>query len=1138
VVSHDAVRIQAFIDKWAVTGAEERANKDMFLLELCALIGVPGPDPKTGDPATDLYVFEKDADLQREDGTETTGHVDLYKHGFFALEAKQGSDAGTAKVGSGKRHTGSWIKAMQDAYGQAVSYVDLMDEPPPFVLVCDIGYCFELYACFDGTRRYRDFPNAQRRRIPFREIGKSLDILRTIWTDPMALDPSIAAAKVTREVATHLAELAVTLEKAGHPQELIASFLMRCIFTMFAEDAKLLPERVFSETLETHWVAKPTTFSPEIEELWRKMNTGGILLGRGAIRYFNGGLFADPKAIPLTKEQLTLLLEAARCNWLDVEPSIFGTLLERAIKPSERHRIGAHFTPREYVERLVRPTIEEPMREEWDTVRAQVLQLSGKEAEALALVKCFHKRLCEVRILDPACGSGNFLYVTMDVLKRLESEVLRTMTDLGAKMVSFGYEGHTVIPDQFQGLEIKPWAKEIADLVLWIGYLQWELRTSTSPVIPEPILHDYRNIECRDALLVHDGTEIVTNDHGTPKVEWDRTTMKVHPTTLKDVPDTTAVVPMQRHVNPHQAVWPTADFVVGNPPFIGNKLMRRTLGSPMVEAIRDAHPDVPGSVDLVMYWWYHAAILLKAGKLKRFGFITTKAITQTFNRTVVRRALEDAPTLSVVFAIPNHPWVDSADGADVRIAMTVVAQGVREGRLLSVVAEEDRNAAARAVTFREVRGTIHADLTVGPNVKACPPLKANRSISFMGIIVVGQGFIVLPDDPLIASEPGALRPYVVGNELNRRRRNRYVIDFFGLTSNEARDRWPESYQRVLDRVKPERDGNRDATFKKEWWLHGRPRPEMRAAIAGLSRFITICRTAKHFVFQFEEGSVLMESKGVVIASDDAFHLGVLSSQIHVAWAIATGSRHGVGNDLTYNNSACFETFPFPAPDTGKMEHIRFIAEKIDAHRRSRQALTGITITDMYNVIEKLRAGKQLTVKEHKLHIDGVISVLRELHDELNAVVSEAYGWPTALAEDEVLDRLFALNAERRKAEEAGTVRWLRPEYQVAGMQKEGIQVDLVTVADVIGERGEGALPISPWPKTLPERIAAVRRLVESVSKSWSADTVAGSFKNARRKEVEGLLESLASLGVIASFKTTEGKCWRRLGKIVPFKPPT
>lgn len=740
--------IQTFIEKWKDSAASERSNKDSFLHDFCDVLGVPHPDPATGDSDRDRYVFERDAVLLKE--KQSIGKIDLYKHGCFILEAKQGSRAETKKIGTARRGTPAWSVAMQEAFGQARAYADTIEPPPPFVIVTDIGYCFDIYAAFDGTRNYRKFPDALNSRIFLEQLGREsehLVTLRTIFTEPHTLDPSKRATKVTREIAGHVANLARALEEGGHEPEKVAKFLMRCLFTMFAEDVELLPKGIFADALRNRWIEHPESFQGEVEDLWKQMNEGGYLFGAGKIWHFNGGLFAEPYAVPLNKQQLNLLAWAASYNWSDVEPAIFGTLLERALDPKERHRLGAHYTPRAYVERLVRPTIEEPLRAEWDNVRAQVLSLVAAEdpeknikavAEARKIVKEFYDRLTRLRVLDPACGSGNFLYVALDLFKRIENEVIDQLENLGEDRSILTFS-RMVTPEQFHGIEIKEWAKEITELVLWIGWLQWQIRTRGWKSHPqEPILRDYHNIELRDAVLAYDDRVPLLDDDGTAVTRWDGETMKIHGVTGEEVPHEMARVPVFRYTNPRRTEWPVSDFVVGNPPFVGNKRMREVLGDGYVEALRSAHPDVPETADYVMYWWNQAANLARKKEIGRFGLITTNSITQPATRKLLQRHLTAEDRLAIRFAVPDHPWSDSVTGASVRIAMTVGASESGPSILARVVDETETDSDDRQVTIVKSSGLIGAALTVGADISAVRSLQSNDGLSFMGVTLVGD----------------------------------------------------------------------------------------------------------------------------------------------------------------------------------------------------------------------------------------------------------------------------------------------------------------------------------------------------------------------------------------------------------------
>jgi hypothetical protein len=760
-----AMTPEEFVGRWGASGAAERANYALFLTELCDLLNIPRPEPTRPDDTENAYVFERAVTFQNGDGTVSAGRIDLYKRSCFVLEAKQGSErpegAGDALLprrprrrGTAVRGTVGWDDAMLAGRGQAEQYVRALpaSEPNPFFLiVVDVGHSIELLADFTRQgRTYTPFPDARTYRIKLADLAdeETRERLRRVWTDPVSLDPSRRSAKVTREVAERLAKLAQSLERSGDSPEAVAQFLMRCLFTFFAEDVGLLPRDGFTLLLKNLRHDRETAKFPDmVRSLWETMKTGGFSpILRTHLLRFNGGLFEQADALPVTDEQLELLIQAGEKQWRDVEPAIFGTLLERALNPIERHKLGAHFTPRAYVERLVMPTIIEPLRDEWANVQTAAVTLAneGKLPEAREEVRAFLRKLCNVVVLDPACGTGNFLYVLLEHMKRLEGEVRDALLGFGETQTAFEGFGLTVDPHQFLGIEINPRAAAIADRVLWIGYLQWHFRTFGERVPAEPIIHAYHNIECRDAVLTYDGIDLVCDESGDPVTHWDGRTVKRHTVSGEEVPDETARLPVYRYRSPRKAEWPKADYVVGNPPFLGNKRMRFSMGDGYVDAFRRTWNHVSETIDLIMYWWSKAADQTLAGNLSRFGFITTNSITQTFNRKVLQAALSEG--LSLVFAIADHPWVDSSDGADVRVAMTVLERGDTAGRLSEVTHEQVGEEGIAQVTFRERHGIIHPDLTVGPNVTAAVLLQANNGLASQGANPLGLGFRLSRDE--------------------------------------------------------------------------------------------------------------------------------------------------------------------------------------------------------------------------------------------------------------------------------------------------------------------------------------------------------------------------------------------------------
>jgi hypothetical protein len=1144
--------VSTFIDRWSGRdGGQERANYALFLSELCDVLGVSRPDP-AGDPATNDYVFERVVQESGRDGSVSSRRIDLYKRGCFVLEAKQSRQKGGKKelagqldlleapdAARGRRGADrAWDVLMLNARRQAEDYVRLLPAAhpaPPFVIVCDVGHCLELYANFRGDgRAYDQYPDRQGFRVYLDDLrDPDIRARLALLFDPVRvqeLDPTRRSAKVTRGIAERLAAVSKALEKAKHPPEDVAAFLARALFTMFAEDVGLLPEKSFRDVL-AKCEAAPEKLSHMVGQLWEAMDGGGFAFAIEAhVKKFNGEFFKDRRVLPLGREEIGELRAAADANWREVEPAIFGTLLEQALDPGERKKLGAHYTPRPYVERLVAATIIDPLRADWSNVlaTAERQKAEGRAKDAAATVQTFHDRLCATRVLDPACGTGNFLYVALELMKRLEGEVLEALADLGGQEALAGLEGHTVDPRRFLGLELNPRAAAIAELVLWIGYLQWHGRTKGG--MPEPpILKAYHNIKVMDAVLAADKV-LKRNESGKP--------------VSRMAPDGTAWE-LHDFKNPRRPDWPPAEFIVGNPPFIGGKDIRARTEPGYVEALWSAHPHMNDSADFVMYWWDRAAtILLRKGTiLRRFGFVTTNSISQVFQRRVMERYLNAKAPLSLVFAIPDHPWTKAApDAAAVRIAMTVAEAGKKDGVLREVVRESGLDTDTPTIELTEALGAINPDLTVGVDVTAAVPLKANEGLCSPGVKLHGDGFIVTPAEAEylgLGRREGLerhIRLYRNGRDLTARPRGVMVIDLFGLTAEEVRERFPEVYQHVRlevkEKVKVDKDGkkhfvgrdwnNRD-TYKEQWWLFGEPRRELRPALAGLPRYLATVETTKHRVFQFLDAAILPDNMLVAVATDDAFHLGVLSSRLHVVWALRAGAWLGMGNDPRYSKSRCFNPFPFPDASDARKDAIRAIAEALDAHRKRVLDLhPHLTLTGLYNVLERLRAGTApdaLDDDDRRVFDDGLVLILKEHHDALDGEVAAAYGWPAALSDEDILARLVALNRERAEEEKRGLVRWLRPDYQIAkfGSPKERAELALAGAdASQVADAEAGQKPAFPTDDMA--QTAMVMAALANASKPLDAGAIAAGFRQGQRiaGKVAAVLAALTRMGVIST----------------------
>ncbi len=1207
--------VEFFIARWSDTERAERANKDLFLTELCDLLGVPRPDPAGPDSAGNAYVFERAVPLRHADGRVTTGHIDLYKRACFALEAKQEAADSRPVVAPdapdalpelalapadalASRRADPYGRAMLAAKAQAERYVRHLPatEPTPlFLVVCDVGHSFELFADFTQKgRAYLPFPDARAHRILLTGLRheKTRARLRSIWLDPLSLDPAKTSAEVTRQAARHLAELANSFEADRHELRLVAAFLTRCLFCMFAEDVGLLPKDGFRSLLEG---LRPTPHgvAATLENLFRELNTGTPFstVLRVKLLHFNGGLFSDSSALAVNAVQLELLLKAASLQWRDVEPAIFGTLLERALDPAERHKLGAHYTPRAYVERLVLPAVIDPLRAEWSNVLASAISQAeaGRTARAQEDIFKFHRRLCSVRVLDPACGSGNFLYVTLAHFKILEGEVLEAYERFGGgRRTERGPRGigaETVDPHQFLGIELNTRAAHLAELVLWIGYLQWHYRTFGQIAPAEPVLRAFNNIQHRDAVLAYDGPpEVVTwklaaadpaaipglppelardtaklataakvNPLG-PVTLWDRHSTMIDARTGRKVPDEAKTRPLYRYRNPRPAAWPACDYIVGNPPFLGTSRMREDLGDCYTETLRATYPEVPESADFVMFWWHKAAQLVRSGAVKRFGFITTNSIRQTFNRRIVAAHLRpektDAlPPLALRFAIPDHPWVDTAEGAAVRIAMTVgeLAGDDPTGVLLTVTAERPNserlrelraNRALRNDTLEEepadydvddrkddgsldvsldkVSGPVSPDFTVGADVTTTKALKANDGLANRGFCLFGAGFIVSHPEAKtlglgkIAELTTHVRPYRNGRDLMDKPRDAWVIDLFGLAADEVQSRFPLVYEHVARTVKPERDQNKRESRRKLWWVFGEPNKEMRRMLTGLPRYIATVETAKHRIFQFLEAEILPDNMLVVTASADAFHLGVLSSRFHVTYALAAGGT--LEDRPRYNKSRCFDPFPFPTATEVQRQKIAKLAESLDAHRKRAQADHGLGLTTIYNVLEKLRASQPLAAKEKLVHDQALVSTLLLLHDDLDAAVAAAYGWPADLTDPEILAHLVALNAARAKEEKLGKVRWLRPEFQAPAQDSLSLTAVKKPAKPELVAAPKRSRAKTPWPAERPAQVEAVAAALHALGRDATAAELAATFARAKPETIAEILPALVIIG--------------------------
>ena len=1141
-------KVDDFIARWSIAGGNERTNAIPFLNELCDIIGVEKPQPAMKTSANDDYRFERY--IRSEHFGESKRHfIDFYKQGCFIIETKQGVNGDTVvtekksgavastkehsvHVGHGKRGNLQYDQAMIKAHAQADRYARAIaaeDGWVPFIIVCDVGYRLDVYADFSGKgHHYVQFPDRENFRIHLDDLvdDSIRERLRMIWNDPHSLNSELQQTKVTKDIADQLAILGQSLESQGHAPKAVADFIMRFVFSMFAENVGLIPESKFSNTLkDMHLESKNVHLI--LQEIWQAMDTGNFSMAiHRDMKKFNGSLFKDTQALELDQEQLDLLIHASTFSWKDIEPAILGTLLEHALDKVERGKLGAHYTPRAYVEQLVVPTVIDPLRLDWVAVQAIVNQHMkvGNSKQALKIVRKYHKKLCETRVLDPACGSGNFLYVTFEHMKKLEGEVTALLEELGDPRKKLGLAGQVVSPSQFLGIEKSPWAASIAELVLWIGYLQQHYRIFKNIPPAEPVMRDFHNIEQRDAILDWDKmvTKKVRQGQKTTHVDKQRSNAGRSATEQTSESDKQQVEDYQ-YINPKRANWPNADFIVGNPPFIGDKFRRAKLGDGYNEALVKAYSHIARNKDFVMYWWDISAKKVSAGETKRFGLITTDSITQTNNSKIVDKHLKNKKTpISIHFAIADHPWINDPDSANVRIAMTVGVAGKSKGRLTTITDEEEK----RTLKMNEQKfelvselGIINADLTIGTDVQLASPLLASEGISSQGMLLVGKGFKVTEEKAIelgmnvVPRLDYYLKPYRNGKDLAQYSRNLYLINMSELSESEVRTQFPAVYQHLWDNVKSERVLNQDDHLRTNWWKIARPRTEIQPALENLDRYIVTPETTKHRFFQFFPSEWWADNAVIMIASDDAMHLAVLSSRIHVAWAYANRGQRGIGP--RYHKIRNFDTFPFPELTPANTNELRDLGEQLNSHRATQlERFPELTMTNMYNVREKYRAKVKLTKAEETVYNWGVVSILDDIHNKIDDAVARAYGWSNSLSDNEIVSNLVQLNLQRKREEDQGEIKWLRPDYQIPQFSEKIQPTSPVNRRMVSSSNAYKR----KWPKTIEDRLVALMTTLFELQEA-TPDTLAKQFKNVQVTTVKKLLSMLDDIGAVISTET-------------------
>jgi type II restriction/modification system DNA methylase subunit YeeA len=938
-----------FIRKWKAANLKERSAAQEHFLDLCRLL--EERTPADADPLGEWYCFERGASKL----TGGEGWADVWKRGHFGWEYK------------GKH------KDLKAAYIQLQQYSVAL-ENPPLLIVCDM----------DRFRIHTNWTNTVQQvyEITLDDLHEpeKRQYLKWVFSDPERLKPGKTRQTLTEEAAEQFASLAHRLRVQGHDPQTVAHFVNRLVFCMFAEDIGLLPNAMFSRMLE-HARQRPCDFVEMAQDLFRAMQSGGRV-GFEHVEWFNGGLFDSNDALPLDSQDTKLVLQAARLDWSDIDPSIFGTLFERGLDPDKRSQLGAHYTDRDKIMMLVEPVIIRPLQAEWEGIKAQIAQQmesfqKGKAASARsraynaaqALHNRFLERLKRVRVLDPACGSGNFLYLSILALKDLEHKV-----NLDAEALGLGRQFPAIGPDCVKGIEINPYAAELARVTVWIGEIQW-MRRNGFDLVRKPILRPLGTIECRDAVRNPDGSE---------------------------------------------AVWPEAEFIVGNPPFLGGKLMRSGLGNDDVETLFRLYRErVPPEADLVTYWFEKARAQVESGQTKRVGLVATNSIRGGANR----RVLDRITSKSCIFeAWSDEPWV--IDGASVRVSL--ICFGITDD--------------ATRLDGRPV-SRINTDLTAGDlDLTKAKRLDENCDASFMGDTKGGafdvpgelaRAWLQLPTNPNGRRNAEVLRPWRNGQDITRRSADKWVIDFGWEMSEQDASLFEAPFEYVKARVFPERSKNRRDSYRMRWWRHVEPRPALMGKLSQLERYIVTPTVAKHRLFVWLDSAIVPDHQLIAITRDDDTTFGLLHSRFHEVWALRLCTWLGVGNDPRYTPSTTFETFPFPHgltpgipaaeyAEDPRAQKIAAAAKRLDELRTNWlnppdlvQRVPEVVEGYPDRILPKDEAAAQMLKKRTLTNLYNERPAwLDNAHRALDEAVVNAYGWESDIPDDEILTRLLSLNLER------------------------------------------------------------------------------------------------------------------------------
>ena len=944
---------EQFIGIWKDNKLTERGGAQAHFDDLCDLLGVDKPR----DP--DNYCFERGA--KKSAGGD--GWADVWKRGSFGWENKKpGRDLDAA------------LKQLTD--------YSLQLENPPLLVVSDRERII-IHTAFTG------YPD-QSREIRIEELTDpgTRQLLKWAFIDPEKLRPEKSTAAITAEAAGQFANLAKAMRQRELDGQRVAHFLVQCLFCMFAEDENLLPNNIFTDLLKNAG-SDAAKAASRIARLFSAMQNSGGEYGDHDIPWFNGGLFKTIDVPAMTTDDLAALYSAsADMDWRAIDPTIFGTLFERGLDPTARAPLGAHYTDTGTIAKLIHPLITEPLLAEWQTVKTVIIagQDKGPRSKeykaARAAYHGFMLCLSRFQVLDPACGSGNFLYLALKALRDVEKLVQVEARELGLDPELLTYTG----PHNIRGIEINEYASELARVTVWIGDIQW-CRRNGREIARNPILRPLDSIEHRDALLNADGSE---------------------------------------------AAWPQADVIVGNPPFLGGSIMRGEMGGNYVEKLRMRYEGrVPGGADLVTYWFEKARAQIEAGHAGVAGLVTTNSIRGGANRKVLDRVLGST---QIYEAWSDEPWIN--EGAAVRVSLVCFGS-------VDKLREVDPRRKIR-LDGLDVEN-INSDLTAGrDNLTVARTLAENLGAGYLGTKKGGdfdipgslaRSWLAMPN-PHGKPNSDVLRPWVNGTDIVKERHGKWIIDFGNSMSESEAALYELPYAYVLEHVKPEREKNNREIRRRYWWRFSEAMPALRKAIAPLPRYIVSPRVSKYRILSWRTGVVMPDDGVAVFARSDDTFFGILNSRFHELWSLRTCTWLGKGNDPRYTPTTCFETFPFPfgltpnipAVDYAENTHAKAIAEAACQLNKLREnwlnppewvewVITQEEEKAGYSKCPVVKSGHEADHKKRTLTnlYNARPAWLDMAHKELDKAVAAAYGWrdyTPEMTDEIILGRLLALNLER------------------------------------------------------------------------------------------------------------------------------